>query len=130
MFDGDVRNQAAVVKGERHLLGAVGIAFSDDQDFAITHVIRAVEHLSNTPRQVFIAQSLGYPLPAYAHLPYVAEPGSSNKLSKRKLDKYLKNPDFKKLYESQSAFRSDAFLWWQVAEYTFDSFSIRSRGKA
>ena len=40
------------------------------------------------------------------------------------------NADFKKLYESQSAFRSDAFLWWQVAEYTFDSFSIRSRGKA
>jgi glutamyl-tRNA synthetase len=71
----------------------------DDQDFAITHVIRAVEHLSNTPRQIFIAQSLGYALPEYAHLPYVAEPGSSNKLSKRKLDKYLKHPDFKKLYE-------------------------------
>ena len=71
----------------------------DDQDFAITHVIRAVEHLSNTPRQIFIAQSLGYALPEYAHLPYVAEPGSSNKLSKRKLDKYLKHPDFKKLYD-------------------------------
>ena len=37
------------------------------------------------------------------------------------------NPDFKKLYEAQSAFRSDGFLWWQVAEYSFDSFSIRSR---
>lgn len=66
----------------------------DDFDFQITHVIRAEEHLSNTPRQVFIAQSLGYPLPEYAHLPYVAEPGSKNKLSKRKLDKYLKNRDF------------------------------------
>jgi glutamyl-tRNA synthetase len=66
----------------------------DDFDFQITHVIRAEEHLSNTPRQIFIAQSLGYPLPAYAHLPYVAEPGSKNKLSKRKLDKYLKNRDF------------------------------------
>ncbi|MHB0955238.1 MAG: glutamate--tRNA ligase [Pirellulaceae bacterium] len=71
----------------------------DDHELAITHVIRAVEHLSNTPRQIFIAQSLGYELPEYAHLPYVAEPGSSNKLSKRKLDKYLKNPDFKKLYD-------------------------------
>ena len=29
----------------------------------------------------------------------MAEPGSSNKLSKRKLDKYLKHPDFKKLYD-------------------------------
>ena len=57
------------------------------------------EHLSNTPRQIFIAQSLGYPLPEYAHLPFVAEPGSYNKLSKRKLDKYLKNAEFKKLYD-------------------------------
>jgi glutamyl-tRNA synthetase len=71
----------------------------DDFDFKISHVIRAEEHLSNTPRQVFIAQGLGYPLPQYAHLPYVAEPGSRNKLSKRKLDKYLKNVDFAKLNE-------------------------------
>ena len=71
----------------------------DDYDFKITHVIRAVEHLSNTPRQIFIAQSLGYALPHYAHLPYVAEPGSQNKLSKRNLGKYLKNPDFKRLYD-------------------------------
>ncbi len=71
----------------------------DDQDFRITHVIRAVEHLPNTPRQVFIAQSLGYPLPIYAHLPYVAEPGGTAKMSKRKLDKYLKNKDFAQLFE-------------------------------
>jgi glutamyl-tRNA synthetase len=71
----------------------------DDEDFQITHVIRAVEHLPNTPRQVFIAQSLGYKLPVYAHLPYVAEPGGTAKLSKRKLDKYLKNKDFAQLFE-------------------------------
>ena len=71
----------------------------DDFDFEITHVIRAVEHLSNTPRQIFIAQSLGYPLPEYAHLPYVAEPGSSQKLSKRKIANYLKNVEFKRLYD-------------------------------
>jgi len=66
----------------------------DDFDLKITHVIRAEEHLSNTPRQVFILEALGYPRPVYAHLPFVAEPGSRNKLSKRKLDKYLKNKDF------------------------------------
>jgi glutamyl-tRNA synthetase len=71
----------------------------DDQDFEITHVIRAEEHLSNTPRQVFIIQALGYRLPQYAHLPFVAEPGSKNKLSKRKLDKYLKIRDFSELLE-------------------------------
>jgi glutamyl-tRNA synthetase len=75
----------------------------DDRDFAITHVIRAEEHLSNTPRQVFIGQALGYPLPAYAHLPYVAEPGSKRKLSKRKLDAYLKNPDFAEVHRHGTA---------------------------
>jgi glutamyl-tRNA synthetase len=71
----------------------------DDFDLQITHVIRAEEHLSNTPRQVFILEALGYPRPIYAHLPFVAEPGSKNKLSKRKLDKYLKNRDFAQLVE-------------------------------
>jgi glutamyl-tRNA synthetase len=71
----------------------------DDFDFQISHVIRAEEHLSNTPRQVFIAEALGYPLPQYAHLPFVAEPGSKNKLSKRKLEKYLKNRDFAQVNE-------------------------------
>ncbi len=75
----------------------------DDFDFGITHVIRAEEHLSNTPRQIFIAQALGYPLPEYAHVPFVAEPGSKNKLSKRKLDKYLKHPDFAELYRHGEA---------------------------
>lgn len=69
----------------------------DDRDFQITHVIRAEEHLSNTPRQAFIAQALGIDPPQFAHVPFVAEPGSKNKLSKRKLDKYLKNRDFAKL---------------------------------
>jgi glutamyl-tRNA synthetase len=71
----------------------------DDEDFGVTHVIRAEEHLSNTPRQLFMVRALGYKEPAYAHLPYVAEPGSKRKLSKRKLDQYLKNPDFKKVHD-------------------------------
>jgi glutamyl-tRNA synthetase len=71
----------------------------DDHDMEISHVIRAEEHLSNTPRQIFIARGLGYDLPEYAHLPVVAEPGSKVKLSKRKLDKYLKNKDFAQLLQ-------------------------------
>jgi glutamyl-tRNA synthetase len=77
-----------------HLASAV-----DDHDMEISHVIRAEEHLSNTPRHIFITESLDWDLPQYAHLPFVAEPGSKNKLSKRKLDKYLKNPDFAALYQ-------------------------------
>ena len=75
----------------------------DDHDFEVTHVIRAVEHLSNTPRQMFIAEGLGYALPRHAHLPYVAEPGSNEKLSKRKLATYMKNVDFKKIYDHGAA---------------------------
>ncbi|HJQ79839.1 MAG TPA: glutamate--tRNA ligase [Lacipirellulaceae bacterium] len=75
----------------------------DDHDMQISHVIRAEEHLSNTPRQVFMFEKLGYALPQFAHLPYVAEPGSKTKLSKRKLDKYLKNRDFAKLMQHGQA---------------------------
>ena len=71
----------------------------DDYEMKITHVVRAVEHLSNTPRQIFIAQSLGYELPVYAHLPFVAEPGGTAKMSKRNIGKYLKQRDFAALTE-------------------------------
>src|SRR6056297_4194462 len=71
----------------------------DDHAMQISHVVRAEEHLPNTPRQIFIAESLGYALPQYAHLPYVAEPGGTPKLSKRKLAKYLKNPEFAQLMQ-------------------------------
>jgi len=90
----------------------------DDFDFQITHVVRAAEHLPNTPRQVFIAQALGYPLPVYAHLPYVAEPGGTAKLSKRKLDKYVKNKDFAALLAHGRTIAERAHL--QVAEETFN----------
>ena len=39
------------------------------------------------------------------------------------------NADFKKILESQMAFRDDENLWWQVAEYTYESFMIRHRGQ-
>ncbi|NLE38272.1 MAG: glutamate--tRNA ligase, partial [Pirellulaceae bacterium] len=71
----------------------------DDHAMRISHVIRAEEHLSNTPRQIFMIEALGHERPEYAHLPFVAEPGSKVKLSKRKLDKYLKDRDFAKLVE-------------------------------
>jgi len=89
----------------------------DDYDFQITHVIRAEEHLSNTPRQIFIAQSLGYPLPEYAHLPFVAEPGSKNKLSKRKLDKYLKNRDFAQVHEHGQRIAEELGLTMSAATF-------------
>jgi glutamyl-tRNA synthetase len=75
----------------------------DDHDMKITHVIRAEEHLSNTPRQIFMLEGLGYARPEYAHVPPVSEPGSKIKLSKRKIAQYLKKDDFKKVYEHAKA---------------------------
>ena len=40
-----------------------------------------------------------------------------------------KNPNYKKVLASIDAFKSDENLWWQVAEYSFESFMIRSRTK-
>lgn len=60
----------------------------DDADMQITHVVRAEEHLSNTFPQLLVFEALGYPLPAFAHIPYVAEPGSRKKMSKRDKEKY------------------------------------------
>jgi TRAP-type mannitol/chloroaromatic compound transport system substrate-binding protein len=36
-----------------------------------------------------------------------------------------KNPAFKKVYESMTAFRKDEVLWFRVAENTFDNFMAR-----
>jgi TRAP-type mannitol/chloroaromatic compound transport system, periplasmic component len=40
-----------------------------------------------------------------------------------------KNADFKKVIESIKAFRNEEYLWFQVAEYSFDNFMIRTRAK-
>ncbi|MBJ6126213.1 TRAP transporter substrate-binding protein [Microvirga splendida] len=40
-----------------------------------------------------------------------------------------KNADFKKIYESVRGFRNEEYLWFQVAEYAYDTFMIRARAR-
>ena len=40
------------------------------------------------------------------------------------------NPRFKKIYDNYVTFRSDSYLWWQLAEMAFDLFQVRMRTKA
>lgn len=54
----------------------------DDVTMGITHVIRADEHLNNTPKQILIYQAFGHPMPVFAHVPMVLAKDRS-KLSKR-----------------------------------------------
>jgi TRAP-type mannitol/chloroaromatic compound transport system substrate-binding protein len=37
------------------------------------------------------------------------------------------NADFKTIYDSVRAFRNEGYLWFQVAEYSYDTFMIRNR---
>lgn len=55
----------------------------DDFEMQITHVIRGVGHLSNTPRQVLLHEALGFKLPVYAHISEIVGT-DKKKLSKRR----------------------------------------------
>jgi nondiscriminating glutamyl-tRNA synthetase len=54
----------------------------DDHDMAITHVIRAEEHLTNTHRQVLIYRAMEWSVPQFAHVSLILGQDRS-KLSKR-----------------------------------------------
>jgi len=54
----------------------------DDQGMAISHVLRADEWLSSTPRHVLLYRALGWQPPYFAHLPMILGPDRA-KLSKR-----------------------------------------------
>ncbi|HET7127643.1 MAG TPA: glutamate--tRNA ligase [Gaiellaceae bacterium] len=54
----------------------------DDIIDGITHVIRAEDHVSNTPSQINILRALGADLPVYAHVPNI-NGNDGKKLSKR-----------------------------------------------
>jgi TRAP-type mannitol/chloroaromatic compound transport system substrate-binding protein len=41
-----------------------------------------------------------------------------------------RNQDFKRVLDSMQAFRNEEYFWWQVAEYGYDTFMIRSRTRA
>lgn len=55
----------------------------DDVEMGITHVVRAEEHLPNTPKQQMLWQALGHEPPQWAHVPVLVNE-QRKKLSKRR----------------------------------------------
>lgn len=53
----------------------------DDADLGVTQVVRGADLLDNTPRQILLQKSLGYPTPDYLHLPLAID-ATGAKLSK------------------------------------------------
>lgn len=54
----------------------------DDGDQRVTEVVRGVDLLASTPRQIALQRALGLPQPSYAHIPLVLGPDGT-KLGKR-----------------------------------------------
>jgi len=61
----------------------------DDQEMAVTHVLRGQEHLLNTVNHIALQEALGYRRPIYAHLPIIMNM-EGEKLGKRDRDKKIR----------------------------------------
>jgi len=88
----------------------------DDWSMKISHVLRAEEWLSSTPRHLLIYKALGFEPPEFAHLPMILGPDRS-KLSKRhgavSIIEYKE-----KGYLPQAMFNFLALLGWSVDDKT------------
>ena len=82
----------------------------DDATMEISHVIRGEDHISNTPKQILIQETLGFDRPEYAHIPLILNKDKS-KLSKRKNRATLN--DYKELgYFQEAMLNYLALLGW------------------
>ncbi|MCJ7829570.1 glutamate--tRNA ligase family protein, partial [Patescibacteria group bacterium] len=81
-FDNKEIKDFVILKSDNYPSYNFAVAI-DDWLMKISHVIRAEEHISNTPRQIMIYQALGAPVPEFVHLPLLRNQDHS-KISKRK----------------------------------------------
>lgn len=87
----------------------------DDFLMKISHVIRGEDHLSNTPRQILLAEALNFTIPEYGHLPMILNPDRT-KLSKRKNPTSITHDFIKKGYLPAAMINFLALLGWAAAD--------------
>lgn len=80
-FDTSLFGDIAIAKGPSVSLYNLS-AVIDDHEMAITHILRGEDHIANTPKQILIAEALGFVQPYFAHFPLILGPDRT-KLSKR-----------------------------------------------
>ena len=82
----------------------------DDHHMQVSHVLRAQEHLMNTPKHVFIQLALGFATPKYAHLPLVFNSDGS-KMSKRDKHKVVRKAVKERLAAPKEAPDAKSRTW-------------------
>ncbi len=80
-FENRIQDDLVIARGDGSPVYNFAVAV-DDADMGITHVVRGDDHLSNTPKQLYVLDALGEQHPVYAHLPLLHGP-DGKKLSKR-----------------------------------------------
>ncbi len=81
VFDNSVLDDLVILRSNGYPTYNFSVVV-DDALMGITHVIRGDDHLTNTPRQIPIFQALGFPVPAFGHLPMILGADKA-RLSKR-----------------------------------------------
>lgn len=71
-----------IVRRADGIIGYQLAVVADDHAMGITHVLRGWDLLDSTPRQLLLAEALGYAAPKYAHAPLILGP-DGKRLAKR-----------------------------------------------
>jgi glutamyl-tRNA synthetase len=80
-FDGAHVEDFVVLRSDGHPTYHLSVV-ADDQQMAITHVVRGDDHISNTPKQILLYRAIGAKVPQFAHVPLILGP-DKKRLSKR-----------------------------------------------
>ena len=86
----------------------------DDVTQGVTHIVRGDDHVENTFRHLFLFQTLGFPVPEYAHLPMLVN-AAGKPYSKRDGDAFV--GDFReKGFLPEAFFNYLSLLGWSPGD--------------
>ena len=74
----------------------------DDFEQDITEIVRGIDLLDSTPRQIYLQRALAYPTPAYLHIPVIVNQ-QGQKMSKLASGWWSRRPSVRANYSAASA---------------------------